>query len=198
LGQAPLGGTSSSLLSLRLVENVDRSTCDSGLLWTGGDRPSAEMQPGSDCVGCHESAGARPLLAGGTVYGPLPGYTPEDQPSAGCFGIEGVEVRLTLPLPNDGTPAEDDALELVSVTNRAGNFYFEGEPGDLPAPYRASLRWHTRSGTERAIEMFTMPAYGGCARCHGNTQNTAFETYPGPSTVISAAVVHVRGYEPLP
>src|SRR6187551_2411196 len=51
-----------------LVRAVDADDCRSGLLWVGGDRPSAEMHPGSDCMACHGEASERPLLLGGTVY----------------------------------------------------------------------------------------------------------------------------------
>ena len=52
------------------------------------------------------------------------------------------------------------------MTNRAGNFYVEGDESELVLPYTASLRW-SLDGRDIQTNMFTTPEYGGCARCHG-------------------------------
>jgi hypothetical protein len=137
-----------------LVRAVDTTSCETGLSWVGGDHGSAEMRPGSDCVGCHRQTGARPLLLGGTVY--ATGGVQAPVPLDDCFGLEGVEVTI---VDNDGRARS-------TVTNRAGNFYFEGEESEITMPYQASISWDRGEGETRA-SMFSMPYYGGCARCHG-------------------------------
>ena len=72
---------------------VDADTCQSGLRWVGDDHSSAEMRPGSDCVGCHRETGARPLVLGGTVY---PTGGSRGQPLDDCFGLEGIEVIVPM------------------------------------------------------------------------------------------------------
>jgi hypothetical protein len=139
-----------------LVGTAPAGSCRSGLQWVGGDRPSAEMRPGSDCVGCHEETGALPLIIGGTVasVGGLsgePGLEPND-----CFGVEGVEV----------TVVDADGRARSTLTNRAGNFYFERTETDFALPYAASVRWKSFQGEELQTPMATVPSYGGCARCH--------------------------------
>jgi len=139
-----------------LVRAVDADTCRSGLLWTGGDHSSAEMMPGSDCMACHGDGTARPLLLGGTVYPSGFVRSLETRPLDDCFGLEGVEVIVT----------DADGRERSTRTNRAGNFFFEGRPSELPMPYKASIRWTTLQGDEKVTSMGEVPEYGGCARCH--------------------------------
>ena len=145
-----------------LVHSVDAETCKSGLRWVGGDSPSAEMRPGSDCLGCHGEGSDRPFLAAGTVYPfaiePAFDLTPEDssdrEPSADCLGLEGVEVLIR------------DAIgrRLSTTTNRAGNFYFDASESAFTLPYDARLR-----AGEITPAMAISPMYGGCGRCHGTT-----------------------------
>jgi hypothetical protein len=136
------------------VHAVDAATCQSGLRWAGDDSASAEMHPGSDCVGCHRDTGAAPPFSAGTVYasGGESVVQPED-----CFGLEGVAVTIT----------DAEGREHSTVTNRAGNFYFEGAESDFPLPYAATFHWY-REGQEIWTPMATTPSYGGCARCHAN------------------------------
>jgi hypothetical protein len=138
---------------LTLARAVAIDTCLSGLRWVGGDTPSAEMHPGSDCVGCHRETGARSLMLGGTVYAQGAPLGPE--PLADCFGLEGIVVHVT-----DG-----DGNERSTVTNRAGNFYFEGKESELVLPYSADIDWNLR-GRPTQTFMVTQAFYGGCARCH--------------------------------
>jgi hypothetical protein len=145
----------SSPTSTAPVHAVDAATCYSGLRWTGGESPSAEMHPGSDCVGCHRETDAPPLIAAGTLYAIGGGRVPE--PLEDCFGLEGVAVTIT----------DAEGREYSTVTNRAGNFYFEGEESDFALPYAASIRWDLE-GREMVTHMFSTPSYGGCARCHNS------------------------------
>ena len=105
------------------VEDVPQDVCVSGKRWIGGRRGSEEMYPGRDCVGCHLDNDGPQLMAGGTVYGFSQGANGQavvptlGQPqSVDCFGLEGVTVVLR----------GFDGEEFTTVTNRAGNFFFEG------------------------------------------------------------------------
>lgn len=142
------------------VESVSRDVCLSGLRWTGGSSSDPEMSPGSDCLGCHLDNDGPPLIAAGTVYGVADNAS---QIERDCFGLEGVEVEL------EGADGE----VLATTTNRAGNFYFDGEPRQLLKPYVARLRYTTPEGRVISPQMVvTQPYYGGCARCH-DSRNAA-------------------------
>jgi len=186
---------------------VDPDTCDAGLRWIGGDRASAEMHPGSDCVGCHRDTGAKPLMFGGTVYAKasLNIYRSNAMdPLEGCFGLEGVTVQVT-----DG-----DGREYSAVTNRAGNFYVEGQESDLVLPYAAKItfdRLERRRTGDRIVEgesqMYTTPSYGGCARCHSayavsNRRNTPgfdpISADPAEAVDPAASVIFPTGLYPDP
>ena len=142
-----------------LVRAVDADDCRSGLRWVGGDSPSAEMHPGSDCLSCHDDASARPLILGGTVY--PAGRRSPSEPTNDCFGLEGVLVIVT----------DANRRQYATTSNRAGNFYLEGRTSEFAMPYSASLRWY-RDGV--GVELLNTPmgtsaSYGGCARCHDAT-----------------------------
>lgn len=138
-----------------LVEDVPTSVCASGKRWVGDFTASEEMYPGQDCVGCHLSLDGPPLMAAGTVYG-LPDRGGARTTVPLCFGVEGVLVTIT--------GAEGTVLQ--TRTNRAGNFYFEGRPEDLPVPFRVRLDYTLPSGRVTTQTMTTQPSYGGCGRCH--------------------------------
>lgn len=135
-------------------ESVGTDVCASGRRWTGGNTSDPEMSPGTDCIACHEANDAPPFIAAGTVYGLLDNQT---QIENDCYGLEGVVVEI-----------EDANGRVISTTtNRAGNFYFEGEPQLLPKPYVARLRYTLPDGQMVSPQMVvTQPTYGGCARCH--------------------------------
>jgi hypothetical protein len=145
------------------TEQVTKDVCHSELRWVGGKRGSEEMYPGRDCVGCHIQNDGPELVLGGTVYA----YLISDrelyaqlQTGADCFGLEGVTVRIT--------DAERQVFELV--TNRAGNFFVEGNPSDFIKPFQVEIEM---GDIERG--MSTRPKYGGCAHCHDPTVPTATE-----------------------
>ena len=145
------------------TESVGPDVCVSGTRWVGANTSDPEMSPGTDCVGCHVENDGPPLVAGGTVYGVVDN---QSQIENDCFGLEGVEVEL------EGS----DGARLTTTTNRAGNFYFDGYPIDLPKPYVARLRYTTAEGRVVNPQMIvTQPYYGGCARCHDNRNATTPE-----------------------
>jgi hypothetical protein len=138
-----------------LVEEVPTTVCASGKRWVGEFTPNEEMYPGEDCVGCHRSSDGLPLMAAGTVYG-LPDRDGTRTSEPLCFGVEGVLVTITA--------AEGTVLQ--TLTNRAGNFYFEGAPEALPVPFSVQLDYTLPNGRATIQTMTTQPSYGGCGRCH--------------------------------
>lgn len=135
-------------------ESVSRDVCVSGLRWTGGNSRDVEMAPGSDCLGCHLEYDGPPLIAAGTVYATADNVS---QIENDCYGLEGVEVEL------EGA----DGKLLSTTTNRAGNFYFDGDPRVLPKPYIARLRYTTPEGRLVSPQMVvTQPYNGSCGHCH--------------------------------
>jgi hypothetical protein len=150
-----------------LVEQVPTTVCASGKRWAGEFTPSEEMYPGEDCVGCHLSSDGPPLMAAGTVYG-LPDRDGTRTSEPLCFGVEGVRVTIT--------GADDTVLQ--TLTNRAGNFYFEGTPDALPVPFSVQLDYTLPNGRATRQTMTTQPSYGGCGRCH-NPHTAADAATPG-------------------
>lgn len=138
-----------------LVEEVPTSVCASGKRWVGDFTPNEEMFPGQDCVSCHLVLDGPPLMAAGTVYG-LPDRDGPRTTVPLCFGVEGVLVTIT---GSEGTV-------LQTRTNRAGNFYFEGHPDELPVPFSVQLDYTLPNGRATTQTMTTQPSYGGCGRCH--------------------------------
>jgi hypothetical protein len=146
-----------------VIEDVPQDVCVSGKRWIGGRRGSEEMYPGRDCVACHLENDGPQLMAGGTVYGFGQGRgglsvvpEPFDQPqSVDCFGFEGVTVILI----------GADQQEYRTITNRAGNFFFEGRPEQLAKPFQARIEYVDPETNARRA-MTTRPSWGGCARCH--------------------------------
>jgi hypothetical protein len=144
-----------------LSEEVTKDVCYSERRWIGGKRGSPEMYPGRDCVGCHIDNDGPPLAIGGTLYPYIlpPPDVFELQSGEDCFGIEGIVVTI-----------EDGEGQLFPVTtNRAGNFYVEGNPDDFAKPFRVVLEDYTTDEAGNLTgrsPMATAPMYGGCARCH--------------------------------
>lgn len=144
-----------------LVETVPKDVCYSEMRWIGGKRGSPEMYPGEDCVGCHIENDGPPLALGGTLY-PYVRSNAEllaaAQSGEHCFGVEGITITI-----------EDNEGQIFEVvTNRAGNFYVEGDPDDFAKPFRVELRdWQINAdGESQTTPMGINPSYGGCARCH--------------------------------
>jgi hypothetical protein len=142
------------------VEVVDKEVCYSGMRWVGDKRGSPEMFPGRDCVGCHIDNDGPPLAFGGTIYPYVlipnsPGLL--KQTGTDCFGLEGVEIVIE----------DNDGQQFVVTTNRAGNFFVEGNPDDFAKPFGATITWtNPVNGNTQTTPMGTRPSYGGCANCH--------------------------------
>jgi hypothetical protein len=153
------GATLAFACTDELVEDVPPEVCYSEHRWVGGKHGHPEMYPGRDCVGCHLENDGPPLAIGGTIYAHTLGFRDNiDQLQTGedCFGLEGVNILVT----------DDDDQPFQMVTNRAGNFYVEGNPDDFAKPFNAQLSWTNDDGTPGKAQMTTAPVYGGCAHCH--------------------------------
>ena len=170
------------------VEDVPQDVCVSGKRWIGGRRGSEEMYPGRDCVGCHLENDGPQLIAGGTIYGFGQGRAGETvamtlgQPqSVDCFGLEGVTVTVI--------GADKERFE--TVTNRAGNFYFEGRSSELAKPYTVELLYPVPGSDQPAKPSMigTQPSYGGCGRCHNpySVPNQDYTPTPPTGAVLELA-----------
>ncbi len=182
------------------VEDVPQDVCVSGKRWIGGRRGSEEMYPGRDCVGCHLENDGPQLMAGGTIYGFGQGrdgatvaMTLGQPQSVDCFGLEGVTVTIT----------GFDKEVFTTVTNRAGNFFFEGRPSELVKPFIVNVKYDAPATADRPantadFNMNTQPSYGGCARCHTPTAYlnetppaTVNFLFPAPEVVLGGATDYV-------
>lgn len=177
-----------------LVADVPQDVCFSGKQWIGERRGHPEMYPGRDCVGCHLDNDGPPLAVGGTIY-PYVIFAPEIfqlQSGIDCFGIEGAKVIIT--------DANEQVFELT--TNRAGNFYIEGNPDDFAKPFNARVEYYEENGMlVSSSPMSSSPMYGGCARCHNPSAPTlmelglSFELFPPDAEYINAtARIGLPGY----
>jgi mono/diheme cytochrome c family protein len=173
------------------TEVVDKTVCYSEMRWVGEKRGSPEMFPGRDCVGCHIDNDGPPLAVGGTIYPYVlgqgaPGLT--RQTGTDCFGLEGVNITIE--------DADGQAFELV--TNRAGNFYIEGNPDDFAKPFNAVVYWTDGTGAPKMNPMSTTPSYGGCANCHNpaGTAVSAMDAESPDKVVIPTARIGLPGNGP--
>jgi hypothetical protein len=160
------------------VESVSTDVCASGKRWAG-NTGNEEMYPGHDCVGCHRYGDGPALLAGGTVYGIID-ETGQRTTLHDCFGVEGARVTITA---SDGTV-------LQTLTNRAGNFYFEGREESLVTPFSVVVDYTFPDGRVSREPMATHPSYGGCGRCHNplsrpTTDAGAGEEFLDPFEVVA-------------
>lgn len=166
-----LGGSALCALACNdeTVEVVPKDVCYSEMRWVGDRRGSPEMFPGRDCVGCHIDNDGPPLALGGTVYPYVVGtdVALAAQTGIDCYGKEGVRVAIT----------DLEGQRIETVTNRAGNFYVEGNPDDFAKPFQVEIIWtDDNDGLEKTTQMFTSPSYGGCGRCH----NPSAQPFPPP------------------
>jgi hypothetical protein len=179
-----------------LVETVPKDVCYSEMRWIGGKRGSPEMYPGEDCVGCHVDNDGPQLALGGTVY---PYVLPsaqlsELQSGEHCFGVEGITVTIE--------DAEGQIFEVV--TNRAGNFYVEGDPDDFEKGFSVRIEGYQPDENGQPsgrTPMSTSPMYGGCGRCHNPelppASPTNFTLTPTDAEYVSPTTrIGLPGYKP--
>jgi hypothetical protein len=123
------------------------ASCAVGSVGLLGLIPGATMSPGTACVSCHASTGAKKLNVGGTVFTRL------NEPDQ-CIGIaSGVQVVIT-----DAT-GTDHVLQV----NATGNFYDTGLFG-FTTPYKARV-----VGAAGSIAMIGAQTNGDCNACHSAT-----------------------------
>jgi hypothetical protein len=175
-----------------LVEEVPKDVCYSGLRWIGEKRGDPEMFPGRDCVGCHLANDGPPLAIGGTLY-PYVLSAPAvfaAQSGTDCFGVEGYTLTIT----------DADGQEFPVTTNRAGNFYVEGNPDDFAKPFSVRIKdWDTHDPDKPLGDtpMGTKPSYGGCANCHTPGKELVAPDPDHPDrTVFPTARIGLPGFLP--
>ncbi|MEO8177412.1 MAG: hypothetical protein ABI895_01140 [Deltaproteobacteria bacterium] len=157
-----LAGVLLSACQQDLVQNVPTDVCASSKRWVGDLTPNEWMFPGQDCVGCHQTYGGPELMAAGTIYG-LPDPEGARTTEYDCFGVEGASVTITAA----------DGQVLQTLTNEAGNFYFEGRQSSLKKPFQVQVKYTSPEGVYSRQVMSTSPSYGGCGRCHRPQQAKA-------------------------
>lgn len=123
-------------------DTSSNSACSSGMAWNGGNKGSEFMNPGMDCVGCHQANQAPKLAVAGTVY---TSGTDLDL----CTGNAGAVIEIT------------DANKVVTnfTSNQLGNFY--GRNNTFAMPYTARI---TLNGKER--KMLSPQTSVACNSCH--------------------------------
>lgn len=127
-------------------DSADEYACTSGTTWEGGNEESPRMNPGEDCIGCHEREGEGPRFqVAGTVY--TVAHEPDD-----CNGVDGVSVEIT--------DAEGTVVTLP--TNSAGNFMHED--GETRLVFPVNARVIGSDGSERAMSGDIED--GSCNACH--------------------------------
>ncbi|MEO8177429.1 MAG: hypothetical protein ABI895_01225 [Deltaproteobacteria bacterium] len=91
-------------------------------------------------------------MATGTIYG-LPEPDGARTTEHNCFDVEGASVTITAA----------DGLVLQTLTNEAGNFYFEGRQSSLKTPFRVMVEYTSPEGVYSRQFMDSNPSYGGFA-----------------------------------
>lgn len=132
----------------KLYSKAGAGQCKSGRKWVAGNTGSPKMNPGGDCIDCHQdNAGTPDFSIAGTVYA---GY---EEPND-CVGVEGAEVVVT-----------DDTGETVRMeTNESGNFFLRKRKRDLKTPLRTEVRY---KGETQKMESDVVKM--NCASCHTST-----------------------------
>ncbi len=142
--------------------------CTSDVYWTGGlFNEDDEMNPGRECINCHQN----PELFGGDEGGPVfpfagtvfpTGHEPDD-----CYGADGNASDVSVVITAAG------GEELVMHINAAGNFW--AEDGDLPDDF--AQPWTAKVVADGQERLMVAPLeHGDCNVCH--TQDGA-EDAPG-------------------
>ena len=121
--------------------------CTSGTMWTGGNRGSADMNPGRACITCHSTMNGPSLTIAGTVYP----SAHEPDLCNGANGTNGARVVIT----------GADGATLTLTPGTSGNF---NSRTAVKTPFKAKV---TYMGRERA--MAASQTSGDCNSCHTQT-----------------------------
>ncbi|MBN1961992.1 MAG: hypothetical protein JW841_13685 [Deltaproteobacteria bacterium] len=98
------------------------------------------MNPGDNCISCHDGSEASKFTAAGTVYA--------DPEAAADSGLAGVEIHIT----------DSEGHSVTLKSNDAGNFYTAEK---LTPPLNKEVR---KNGI--TISSSTQADTGACATCH--------------------------------
>jgi hypothetical protein len=121
--------------------------CTSGTMWTGGNRGSADMNPGRACIACHSTMNGPSLTIAGTVYP----SAHEPDLCNGANGSNGARVVIT----------GADGVTQTLTPGASGNFNSRTR---VTTPFKAKV---TYMGRERT--MMTAQTSGDCNSCHTQT-----------------------------
>ena len=108
--------------------------------------PSAMMEPGGNCIGCHGSGEGPRYTFAGTVMAAAHDDT-------NCAGVGAVTVAIT----------GSDGVRHELTTNANGNFFAEWPGSAVAFPYRAEV---TRNGVTIPMVTARSAAETNCASCH--------------------------------
>ena len=133
----------------RRYEDVPRSVCSSGEIWTYSDKDSPLMNPGRSCVKCHaennDEAHAPFYKVAGTVM--LAPHESDD-----CRGAPQMTIELT----------DANETKWVMLGNSAGNFWLD-PTAEVAMPIKTA-RIIDEHGNERVKQVPVDD--GDCASCH--------------------------------
>jgi hypothetical protein len=108
--------------------------------------PSAMMEPGGNCIGCHGSGEGPRYTFAGTVMAAAHDDT-------NCAGVGAVTVAIT----------GSDGVRHELTTNANGNFFATWPSSAVAFPYRAEV---TRNGVTIPMVTARSAAETNCASCH--------------------------------
>ena len=123
---------------------VSSAACASGLRWNGGNEEHPEMNPGENCIQCHNKQDGPAFAIAGTVFAD---YAEAND----CYGTSGVTIEIT---------GADNVVHTMK-SNSAGNFYWNKNGGKIALPYKAAV---IKNG--KRSEMDTPQEDGSCNSCH--------------------------------
>lgn len=123
---------------------VSSAACASGLKWNGGNEEHPEMNPGENCIQCHNKQDGPAFAIAGTVFA-------EYAEANDCYGTDGVIIEIT---------GADNAVHTMK-SNAAGNFYWNKSAGKIALPYKAAV---IKNG--KRSEMDGAQEDGSCNACH--------------------------------
>jgi len=139
-------------------------TCASGVIWDQAETGADLMNPGKDCVGCHDAEAPQyEYYFAGTVYSSL-------HEADGCESPPPADGQIEL-LDHSG------AVTMTFVADANGNFTSSTVPANVPLPYTARLR---ANGLARS--MVGEQTSGDCNGCHteqGGTTTVGMPLAPG-------------------
>lgn len=127
--------------------SIPPAVCSSGQAWNSGNDGNPQMNPGQDCIACHDQGDGPKFQFAGTVMG----ATNDDD---NCDGVDGVTVQII----------GSDGQTLTLTTNSAGNFYSDDHHQTTTVALPFTAKVIGPGGKEST--MTTPQTTGACNSCH--------------------------------